>query len=433
MRKKNLNVRWHPTKNLPLTPSDFTAGSNKKVWWICDKGHEWAARVFLIRSKRSGCPICCGFRILRGFNDLATLNPVLAREWDYSKNTLNPTEVTLNSNRKVWWICSICSRNWEAAVNNRNSGMGCSCTTKQRHSATLRKNKIKAVGSLAEKNPELASEWHPTKNGILTPHDVTCGTDQKVWWLCSRCHNEWEAIVNNRNSGIGCVCTRNQRLTVTKRTNLIKTVGSLAEKNPKLASEWHPTKNTPLKPQNITCGTDQKVWWLCPRCSNEWESRVNNRNNGRGCPNCRRRRRVRKYDSLAEMNPYLARELHPVKNDNLTSDRIFFGSHIKVWWLCSICKHEWVVSISNRNNNGSGCPKCSKHHSRNTQTVKKKSDKQHDILPRAKPSPNALRSHPILLSSNEIVIFELPLLITENDAKRITKFINSFVVDNPPA
>ena len=37
--------------------------------------------------------------------------------------------------------------------------------------------------SLAETHPDLAAQWHPTKNGELTPYDVTAGTDKSVWWL----------------------------------------------------------------------------------------------------------------------------------------------------------------------------------------------------------------------------------------------------------
>jgi hypothetical protein len=56
---------------------------------------------------------------------------------------------------------------------------------------------------LATKNPELASEWHPTKNGDLTPYDVTCGTDKKVWWICDK-HHYWEASISHRSFGTGC-------------------------------------------------------------------------------------------------------------------------------------------------------------------------------------------------------------------------------------
>ncbi|MAM00960.1 MAG: hypothetical protein CMC11_01790, partial [Flavobacteriaceae bacterium] len=49
------------------------------------------------------------------------------------------------------------------------------------------------------KNPKLASEWHPTKNGDLKPENVTSGAEQKVWWQCSEfAGHEWEAKVYSR-------------------------------------------------------------------------------------------------------------------------------------------------------------------------------------------------------------------------------------------
>ena len=34
--------------------------------------------------------------------------------------------------------------------------------------------------------PDLVKEWHPTKNGDLTPNDFTHGSGKKVWWLCPK-------------------------------------------------------------------------------------------------------------------------------------------------------------------------------------------------------------------------------------------------------
>ena len=34
-------AQWHPTLNEGLTPFDVRAGSTDRVWWLCDKGHEW--------------------------------------------------------------------------------------------------------------------------------------------------------------------------------------------------------------------------------------------------------------------------------------------------------------------------------------------------------------------------------------------------------
>ena len=52
-----LAKQWHPNKNRNLTPHDVTPYSDKKVWWICERGHEWEASLSN-RSKGYGCPYC---------------------------------------------------------------------------------------------------------------------------------------------------------------------------------------------------------------------------------------------------------------------------------------------------------------------------------------------------------------------------------------
>ena len=49
-------------------------------------------------------------------------------------------------------------------------------------------------------NPGLAADWHPTKNGKLTPFDVAAGSDEKAWWAGS-CGHDWEAAIGNRDRG----------------------------------------------------------------------------------------------------------------------------------------------------------------------------------------------------------------------------------------
>ena len=86
-------------KNLPLTPDDITFGSNKKVWWKGTCGHEWQTSV-KARSNGEKCPICSGAREIAGINDLATLEPLLAKQWS-KKNKIKPTEVSIGSHKKV--------------------------------------------------------------------------------------------------------------------------------------------------------------------------------------------------------------------------------------------------------------------------------------------------------------------------------------------
>ena len=54
-----------------------------------------------------------------------------------------------------------------------------------------------------EQRPNLVREWHPTKNGRLTPQNVTSNHNQKVWWLCESGH-ECEATVQDRVRGERC-------------------------------------------------------------------------------------------------------------------------------------------------------------------------------------------------------------------------------------
>ena len=115
---------WHPTKNDDLQPSDVLPGSHRSVWWICEHGHEWQAQI-KSRVSGSGCPVCANRMVLAGVNDLATINPELARQWHPTKNgDLTPRDVLAGSRRNVWWICDQ-GHEWQADVSSRNHGTGC--------------------------------------------------------------------------------------------------------------------------------------------------------------------------------------------------------------------------------------------------------------------------------------------------------------------
>ena len=135
---------------------------------------------------------------------------------------------------------------------------------------------------LLSEYPELLREWHPTKNGELKPDEVTHGSHKKVWWLCPKGH-PYDSVIKNRtrkDRPSGCpYCSGNK---VSDENNLLFLF-------PKIASEWHPTKNGDLKPYEVTYGSYKKVWWLCPK-DHSYESRIGSRTGKKptGCPHCRR-------------------------------------------------------------------------------------------------------------------------------------------------
>ena len=111
--RPDLLNEWHPTKNGELAPDLVKAHSGKKAWWICPHGHEYGS-VVQNRVKGVGCPYCAGKRVLKGYNDLLTLRPEIAAEWNYEKNgDLKPDQVTAKSEKRVWWRCSNCGKEWQ--------------------------------------------------------------------------------------------------------------------------------------------------------------------------------------------------------------------------------------------------------------------------------------------------------------------------------
>ncbi|MCK4642467.1 zinc-ribbon domain-containing protein [bacterium] len=191
---------WHPTKNGDLTPNYVTPGSEKKVWWICKEGHEWEARINS-RVAGNNCPYCSN-RKVNEENCLKSHYPKLSKEWHPTKNgDLTPNDITPGSHKKVWWVCER-GHEWQAEVKTRSSGHGCPYCSG---------HKVMPEDSLGALNPLLSKEWHPTKNGDLTPYAFSLNSNKKVWWICKKGH-EWSAAVSVRNMGRGCpICYRENR------------------------------------------------------------------------------------------------------------------------------------------------------------------------------------------------------------------------------
>lgn len=268
----DLALQWHLTKNGTKKPTDFTAGSDKKAWWVCANGHEWEAAISS-RNSGCGCPYCAGQRVITGGNDLQTLNPKLASEWHPTKNgDLLPCNVMPGANRKVWWLGK-CGHEWMAPVVSRNDGRACPYCASQRI--------LTGFNDLATLNTELAKEWHPTKNEGLTPQQIALHSNKKVWWQCIEGH-EWQQSVNIRNRGNRCPYCAGQKVLIG--------VNDLATLNPKLASEWHPTKNGDLTPSDFMPGSNKKAWWICEN-GHEWAAVISSRNQGCGCMACHRAKR----------------------------------------------------------------------------------------------------------------------------------------------
>lgn len=264
---------WHPTRNTGLMPTDVSTGSHKRVWWQCDKGHSWQAKVYSVALNRGGCPYCKGLKPMAGENDLATLQPKAAKLWDTEKNgMLTPDQVTPGSKIKVWWKCEK-GHSWKTAVFSV-AQEGCGCP----YCAGVKA--IPGETDIATVAPKVVAQWDNEKNGDLDPRTILPSSHEKIWWKCELGHS-WQAMPYSRTKekGAGCpYCTGRK---------VLPGFNDLATLKPWLAEEWYQPMNGKLSPEDVTLGSNKKVWWHC-REHHVWEAYIyaRTKKNGTGCPVC---------------------------------------------------------------------------------------------------------------------------------------------------
>ncbi len=491
---------WNYEKNGDLTPDLVSAHSNIPVWWKCHNDHEWRSPVARrTRQGRAcaGCPYCNNRILLKGFNDLSSKYPEIAKEWNRQRNgEVTPETVLFNSTYKAWWICSKCGYDeWNTAINNRtgkNHGGGCPYCTGQ--------TVWSGHNDLQTLFPQLAQEWDYEKNGGLLPSQVTARSDKKVYWICPICNKSYLATLGNRTrNGSGCPKCGAKKALENKHRRRVDTGDTIAKKYPQIAAEWDYSKNN-TTPEEVVPGSHRTYFWVCAKCNHGWSANAYVRTAmGCGCPNCSKSKhssfqeqilfyyikqafpdaqnaykpkwlrpaeidiyipslnygieydgtrwhqdpqkdqakvnlvnehgirmlRVREEglptisncdnvfvsnsggrvsndnynamaaevisqintvsgsdntvdidverdsliilnsymtgnskDSLREKCPEIANELHPTKNGRLSAENLPFGSNRSVWWRCPKCGKEYYMRVCNRTFLGQGCKQC---------------------------------------------------------------------------
>ena len=216
--------------------------------------------------------------------------PEVVAQWHPTKNNdlrhtmgrfkgepLRSDKLVEGSKEKVWWKCPVADdHEWEISPNSRTGPKksGCPC-------CSIPSMKLSVTNRLDTLHPDIAAEWHPTKNE-KGPHEYFEMSNSKVWWLCPDCENEYPAWITNRvNVESGCPSCHGGSLHSDGRN-------SLAAIAPHVAAEWHPTKNEDLIPADVTSKSQRKVGCYCDKGpDHEWSAVIGNRSfNGATCPCC---------------------------------------------------------------------------------------------------------------------------------------------------
>lgn len=405
-RAPELAKQWNYEKNKDILLSEITIGSNKKVWWKCEKGHEWEAVVGSRVYRNCNCPICSSRKIQKGYNDLETLRPEISKQWDYIKNRdIDITKVGPKSKLQVWWKCEL-NHQWKETIVSRANNILCPICydmhgtsfpeqsvyyyIKQIYPSAINRYKEKGKYEIDIYIPEIklgieydGIYYHNTKEARkkeVEKEKLLKSKGIEIIRVKESKANKYKKPTVNGNIihyKIGnyeklseVIKELIEKLKVNKKINIdvnkdiykiinsyskIKRERSLAYKSPELAKQWNMEKNNPLTPDKIEAKSEKKVWWRCEK-GHEWKTSPNRRFVEKtNCPICANKKVLAGYNDLATINPELAKQWHPTKNGKLQPTQFTVCSGKKVWWKCEK-GHEWEATIARRKERG--CKYC---------------------------------------------------------------------------
>ena len=344
----HLAAEWHPTRNDPLRPEDVKPHSNRSAWWQCREGHEWLAGI-ADRADGRRCPQCLlhgtSAQQIRLAAELTALGlPVSARHKPIEVTGRRPVrgdvvladwQVVIELDGEFWHTDQVArdeaqtkallDAGWQvlrlregnlpklgvgethvpvptyagahtltcAAVDGL-AQLGCDLPDIENYRAAGQPIATQQADadiyslrdlSLASEFPDVAAEWHPTKN-TTTPGRVAPFANTKAWWTCAACGHEWQALISNRTQHRqDCPLCGRKRSDITRATP--KPGRSLADRFPQVAAIWHPTKNGEVTPADVNPGSNTDRWWLCARCGKDFLSSPHNRKKSPTlCPTC---------------------------------------------------------------------------------------------------------------------------------------------------
>ncbi|MFF5638729.1 zinc-ribbon domain-containing protein [Streptomyces sp. NPDC012825] len=422
--RPGLAAEFHAELNAPLTASELTPGSQRKVYWHCVSDPEHPSYLQSVSNRRkSGCPACVN-RVVTPANNLLAVAPQIAAQWHPSKNgSLTADAVVAGSNRRVWWRCAR-GHEWQAHISTRVSQRTrCGLCSRGQQSGA----EVALFSELHELLAPLlggrAVRRHVRPEGVATRFArcdiVITGLEPCVvveydgaYWHRGRSGPDRKKALAVRGAGHHMVRVREAPLKALHPDDVVINGGadahaaaaavlgrmverewlparvasaaqeyvaagrplgtelcavlledvdhrdlgadSLAVTHPGLADEWDIEANGLLTPRHVGVTTSAPCWWICP-LGDRYPCAPRERVAGRGCSVCSGKR-VNARTSLAALHPDLAAEYVP--QAGRSADDIGAGSHRRVLWRCSTCSYEWQAILRSRTRSGAGCPAC---------------------------------------------------------------------------
>lgn len=332
---RHLISEWDYDAN-DLGPEHYSAGSDKKVWWVCSTCTFSFEATVSHRVQGTGCSICSGKKVIAGYNDLASKNPALAKEWDLDLNDRSPDTVTTATNVSYFWRCAL-DHGFKTSPNNRAKGTGCPYCANSRL--------LSGFNDLATRFPEISRDWDTDLNG-KPASQVMCGGNTPASWKCRACGYMWKETVGNR--------TQRQRPCANCSGKRHRSLEVLADRSEAYAFEFREDLNDIERQQVRTAGNKQ-WWWECRTCSYVWKAPIARRMSGSGCARCAGHYPM-PGQSFADIYPALAKYWDWQRNV-LEPSEVSRASGKIVAFRCPEFGHAYSDSIANHVRRGA-CKIC---------------------------------------------------------------------------
>ncbi len=311
---------WHPTRNGDLKPTDVTAGSGKKVFWLCPLGHTYKSAICERTYKNANCSICA--------KESKTSFPEQAIYYYIKQvfhDAVNGDTKTLDNKKELdIYIPAIHTaieydgKKWHENV-KRDMIKNYECADK----------KLILIRIREEGCPDMEENEY-LKIIKCKPNDI----------------KSLEDVIQNIGKHLGIAFNldigKDRSVIYSQYIKSIKE-NSLAIKHPELAKEWNFKQNGQLTPEMVSHGSSKKVWWYLPyddpitmkHFDFEWPASIGSRVRGDECPFLSNKAVWQGFNDLATTHPELAKQWHPTRNGNLTSSDVTAGSHKEVYWINS--------------------------------------------------------------------------------------------------
>lgn len=372
----DLAAQWHPKNR--KKPSEFRADDKTRVWWKWnyhddrtgkDFVFEWPQSIRERAIENKPCPAFTGRLLVRGFNDLQTTHPDLARQWHPTKNgNLKPADVTAHSSKYVWWFYPYddpktgrrVDFEWRRTVHNR-AIQGAACPFPQGAY-------YKGFNDVRTVAPELVSEW--SDRNEKKPEDVLATDKHKYWWHMKYTNPktgetrdlEW------RQSPFARIIQKHG-CTYLSGTEVLPGFNDLATTRPDIAKYWSP--NNTRKPTEVTAGSNKRALWLLPyddpqtgHHDFEWPAYIVTMCTHFACPYLSGDAVWPGYNDLESQYPEVAAEWNYALNHGILPSQVHMHAEKKYWWKCPK-GHEYRMRVRSRTYDGTRCQECEKIRRRN--------------------------------------------------------------------